>query len=359
MKLAELRDRRLHALHIARPALTEPAEVVARLGALQAQDYPGTLWAIGLRTQGAGIADVQRAIAERKIVRTWPLRGTLHCVAASDVHWLFDLLAPRVLKKFERRHRELNLDAKQFRAAERVLLRVLEGGAQRTRQELTECFRRSKLALEGPRLYHCLWYLAQHKLLCFGAPRGKQPTFTLLTDWVPAAASPLSREAALAGLALRYFSGHGPASLADLARWAGIGLGEAKLGLASVEKQLDRATVDGVPHYFAGEDSPPSAAVRDAFLLPGFDEYMLGYKDRAGFLDPQHADKIVPGGNGIFRPTLVLRGRVLGTWRAAERKRELSIELEPFAPLSAADRRLLSRAAERYGAFAGKLAQLA
>ena len=185
MNLAQLRARRLLALHIAAPTLTDPAEVVAHLGALQAQDHAGALWAIGLRTQGAGLADVQRAIAARRIVRTWPMRGTLHDVAAEDVHWLLDLLAPRVLARSAKRHRDLGLDSALFRKVERVFLRALDGGAQQTRAELRGQLARAKLQLSGPQLYHCLCYLAQHKLLCFGPPRGKQATFVLLNDWLP------------------------------------------------------------------------------------------------------------------------------------------------------------------------------
>jgi hypothetical protein len=269
-------------------------------------------------------------------------------VAAADVHWLLDLLAPRVVARSAKRHRDLGLDAALFRRAERTLTRALEGGAQLTREEL-----RARLQLEGPRLYHCLWYLAQHKLLCFGVPRGKQPTFTLLADWVPAPQRALPREEALAQLALRYFTGHGPASLPDLARWAGIGLTEAKLGLAAVLPQLTSARSSELPCYFAPQAGPQPTAASGAFLLPGFDEYLLGYADRDAVLEPEHAQAIVPGGNGVFRPTLVLRGQVAGTWRAQPSRRELRLELTPFAPLSAASRRLAARAEAHYARFLG------
>lgn len=357
MNLAELRATRLHSLSIAEPPARDPSQVVAHLCAMQAQDYAGALWAIGLRTPDARLPDVQRAVAERAIIRTWPMRGTLHCVTAADVHWLLDLLAPRVLHRSAKRHRDLALDAKLFHAAERVVVRALEGGRELTRSELRAQLARAKLPLEGPRLYHCLWYLAQQKLLCFGVPRDKQPTFTLLAERVEPPRDALPREVALATLALRYFTGHGPATVPDLARWAGINLGEARLALSAVEDQLACEPVASVPHYFA----PPTAArkpANSAFMLPGFDEYLLGYGDRAAILDPRHASAIAPGGNGVFRPTLLLRGRVVGCWRAAETRREVRVTVEPFAKLSRESLGLTRRALARYGHFMGKPALL-
>jgi hypothetical protein len=354
----ELCRRRLTHLQIAAPHAAHAAEVVASLAALQAQDHAGSLWAIGLRLRSGTLADVQGAVRERSIVRTWPMRGTLHFVAAADVHWLLDLLAAREIAGAAKRHRDLELDTATFLKAEKAFTRALRGGRQLTRAGMAEVLARAKVAAVGPRLYHCIWRLALEKVLCCGVPEGKQITFALLPEWVPPPKQKLAREEALAQLALRYFGGHGPAGALDLARWAGIGLRDARLGIDGAGRALIAETHAGEPVYSAHDGPPPSAAGRGMFLLPGFDEYILGYKDRGPFLQPEHADAIAPGGNGVFRPTIVHAGRVIGTWRGTATQREVRVAPAPFRPLTAAERRGVAKAAERYGSFLGKTARV-
>jgi hypothetical protein len=338
---------RLTTVQMAAMRAANAAEVVASLGALQAQDHPGSLWAIGLRLPNGTLADVRRAVREHSIVRTWPLRGTLHFVAAADVHWLLDLLAAREIAGAAKRHRDLALDTATFLKAEKAFTRALRGGRQLTRAGMGEVLARAKVEALGPRLYHCIWRLALEKVLCCGVPDGKQITFALLSEWVPEPKQTLARDEALAKLALRYFGGHGPASAADLARWAGLGLREARLGIDGAGAALTAELHAGEAVYSAREAPQPSAAARGVFLLPGFDEYILGYKDRAPFLRAEHADRIAPGGNGVFRPTIVHAGRVVGTWRGSATRRELRLMVSTFQPLAAAGRSGVALAAER------------
>jgi hypothetical protein len=195
--------------------------------------------------------------------------------------------------------------------------------------------------------------LAQEKLLCFGVPEGKQPTFTLLAEWVPDA-KPLDPEAALAKLAMKYFGSHGPATLADLMRWAGVTSAEAKLAVEGAGKALASETISAVRHWLAADSPQPTAAARGTFLLPGFDEYMLGYKDRSPMLPAEFASRIVPGGNGVFRPTVVYDGQVLGTWQASATKQNVRVAASPFAAWTGKHERQIERAAGRYAAFLGK-----
>jgi hypothetical protein len=348
----ELLRQRLVNLGIAVAAHASAADAVSALGAMQAQDYAGGLWAIGLRMRHGTLEAAEGALSDRTVVRTWLLRGTLHFVAAADVHWLLDLLAPRAIAGAAKRHRDLELDAPIFRKAERALTKALEGGRQLTRDGVRRAFEGAKLKLEGQQLYHCLWQLAQEKLLCYGLNEGKQPTYRLLSEWVPDPRHKLTTEDALAQLARRYFSSHGPASLQDLMRWADINAREAKLGVAGTADSLVAEEFDGVT-YWRARDPQPSAAGKQLFLLPGFDEYVLGYKDRSQFLPAEHANKIVPGGNGVFRPTIVYDGEVIGTWKATPRKGGLLVEPSPFARIAPAQSKLFVRAAADYARFLG------
>lgn len=348
MKPADLAHARLAAQQVTTPPARMAAEVVAALGAMQAQDYGGALWAIGLRLPGATEAAVERAIAERTIVRTWPMRGTLHLVASADARWMLELLTPRVLEAARKRHAELEIDDAFLRRVRKILVRALQGGRQLTRDAAFDLLAREGIETDAPRRYHIPFRLAQEGFLCFGAREGRQPTFTLLEEWTPNARR-LARDEALAELALRYFTSHGPATVQDFAWWSGLRAADARAALEAVASRLTRETVADATFWMASDLAFEPAAT--TYLLPGFDEFLLGYTDRDAVLAPRHAPKIVPGGNGVFLPTLVLDGQVVGTWKRTARKKALTLTLSPFARGSRSLVRAAAPAAERLGAF--------
>jgi hypothetical protein len=277
--------RRLASQQIARPNSKTPAEVVAWLGAVQAQDYLGALWAVGLRVPNATEQSVEQAIAARQIVRTWPMRGTIHFVAPPDARWMLELLAPRVILGTQSRLRQLDIDAQVLSRSADILAQALEGGQQLTRTALYELLAEGGIAASGSRGLHILGQLSMQGLLCFGARAGKQPTFTLLGEWAPEARS-LPRDEALARLALRYFRGHGPATIKDLMWWSGLTTAEVKTGLAQAGSKLRCEKIDSQEYYFDPEVPTGLDEDRRAFLLPPFDEFLVGYRDRSAMLDP-------------------------------------------------------------------------
>lgn len=319
----------------------DATQAVGAMAGLQGQDLEGAKWSIGLRVPKSTVADVERAFSEGELVRTWPMRGTLHVVAAEDVRWLLALTAKGNLRRAAYRRKQLGLDEKTLSKGRKVLERTLRG-KHLTREELLLALGRAKVSTEGQRGYHLLWDAAVQGLICTGAPRGKAQTFALLDEWAPKPRA-LEGDEALAELARRYFTTRGPASLKDFTWWSGLSAREAKRGLEAVKASLEEDD--------EGFFSPPglSAPASPTLLaLPGFDELLLGYQDRSASLDPKYAPRICPGGNGVFQPTLVLDGRVVGTWRRATR------ELELFTSLSRPRRRLADEALARYGTFLGK-----
>jgi hypothetical protein len=352
MTLRAIASLRLHAQGISRSRPAGPVEAVAALGGLQAQDYPGALWAIGLRSGGAGEAEVEAAVADGSIVRSWPMRGTLHFTAAADLRWMIRLLGPRSISGDRSRCRQLGIDAAALSSCRRLFIKALEGGRQQSRAVLFGLLEAAGIATDGQRGYHILFNLAQEGLICFAARDGKQQTFALLEEWTPDARI-LERDEALAELAGRYFSGHGPATLADFVWWSGLTVADARAGLALAAARLARETFEGEPHWFAMDRAParlPSGAVH---LLPAFDEYLLGYKGRAAVLDPRDAGRVAPGGNGLFRPIIVVDGRVAGVWRRVIKNGKVSVSIETFGAMSKARMRDLATAAGRYGRFLG------
>ncbi|MGH7712094.1 MAG: winged helix DNA-binding domain-containing protein [Gemmatimonadaceae bacterium] len=352
-KFTDIPSRRLRNQQIDRSAFESPDDVVRWFGAMQAQDYLEALWAVGLRTRAAVQADIEQAIAQRAILRTWPMRGTLHFVAPNDARWMLELLTPRVLARAAARYRELELTEAVFARAANVCVRSLESGRVLTRTALYEALGSARISTAASRGLHIVSRLSQQGLLCFGPRSGKQPTFVLLEEWVPNAKR-LTREEGLARLALRYFTSHGPAQLPDFTWWSGLTVGDARAGLAAVKSRLVSETIDGRTYWFA--DAPRltrhAVSAPRAYLLPVFDEYAVAYRDRSAVLDPALTKRVNAGG-GIFKPILVVGGSVVGTWKRVFTKGTVAISLTPFARLTKAQWRVVEAAADHYGRFRG------
>jgi hypothetical protein len=327
---SELALQRLFNQHIGGRKFQQPEEVVRWMGAVQAQDYQQALWAIGLRTHAATLADVERAIAAGKILRTWPMRGTLHFIPQEDVKWMLKLSASRMLNRDGRRQAQLELDHEILECCGKLFVEALSGGGRLTRLEMMQLLERENIRTTGQRGYHILWYSAQTGLICLGPMQGKQQTFVLLDEWATHSRD-LSREAALEELARRYFFSHGPATLPDFARWAGLPVSEARSGLEAAKPDLTGEKIDG-NDYWMGSDAAGSLPhlPSEAYLLPGFDEYLIGYKDRSAVLAEEFVQRVIPGKNGIFQPVVVFAGQVAGVWKRSIKKKSVEVTLMPF-----------------------------
>ncbi len=344
--------RRLAAQSIAPAVHARPADVVAHLGAVQAQDYLGALWAVGLRMKQATEADVERALAEREIVRTWPLRGTLHFVAAADARWMTDLLAPKQAKAATTRQLQFGIDGAVIMRARRVVEKHLEGGRRLTRPQLYAVLDRAKISTRMGRGLQLVWRLAHDGLICFGPREGKQQTFVLLHEWVPDTRA-LPRDEALGELAARYFTGHGPAALGDFAWWSGLTRTEARRAIEIAGARVVAETIAGEPSW-SGRDAPalaPAAATR-LHLLPPFDEFLVGYADRSAAVAAEHS-LFVNAGGGILNAAIVADDRVIGTWKRTLTRREVALAPASFEPLSRAHDKGIAAAFERYARFLG------
>ena len=354
---------RLTAQRLGLQRSASPADAVRWMLAVQAQDLPGAKWSLGLRTDDATEAAVDGALDAGEVVRTWPLRGTLHLVAAEDVMWLLSLTGSRQIGRAATRRGALGITDSDIERADEAVRAALAGGRVLPRDQLLARIREAGVATDGQRGYHLIRHLANTGTLLMGAAHGRGQTFALLEEWVKDPRA-VDHDEALGELALRYLRSHGPASDADLARWAGIPLGEARRGRAICGAAL--ATIDLAggtyhldPETLDGEAAAVPLVGTPLLLLPGFDEYLLGYGDRSVALAPEHADRIVPGGNGLFRPTIVVDGQVVGTWRRTARAADVLVVPELF---DAPDAELLARlsdAAEAYGSFLGHDVRLA
>lgn len=337
---------RLSNLRLSAPG-GSAAAIADWFGALQAQDLASGKWSLGVRIPGATESDVDAALATGVVLRTWPMRGTIHIVHPSNAHWMLELTGRRALNGLQARWDYLGLDRATVDKAADVLGEQLRG-KRLTRAECLAALEAAGIDTGGQRSYHLLWYSAQIGVTCIGPNEGTEQTFALLDEMAPDPRRPDHSEA-LALLARMYFQSHGPATRADFQRWTGLTASDTKRAVALADP--DTVSVAGEQMFLVpGEvaDAP------DALLLAGFDEFMLGYKDRSLFLEPQHARRIVPGGNGMFRATVAHRGRVVGTWQRKLLSKSVRVTVTGFQPLTASTQRAIERPALRYAGYLGK-----
>ena len=351
------------------PCTGAPRDVVSHMLAMQAQDYGASVWGIGLRLSNATLAVVEQAIADRMIVRTWPMRGTLHFLAAEDVRWMLSLLPQRAIARAKARERQLDLDAPTFTKARRVLARALEGGERIARPKAMELLEAAGISTKGQRGYHILARLTQEGLLVLGPLEGRQQTFALLDEWLPpepgsasavgSPSAPAPREEGLARLASRFFAGHGPATVDDLARWADLPKREATAATDAVAQTLECVDHEGSSYWFAPESTAAEKPPQRAHLLPAFDEYIIGYAKRELQLGA-HAKEYITriSRNGVLSQTVVIEGRAVGVWKRTKNADSVSIRLETFRKLNAGERRLVAEEADRFGRFLGVTASV-
>jgi Winged helix DNA-binding domain len=343
--------RRLVNQQIATPRFSSVLELVRWMGAVQAQDYRGGIWATGLRLDGVDAARVEAAIAARQIVRTWPMRGTLHFVPAEDARWMLDLLASRVDAGAAGRYLALGLDKAAFTRGERLIVRALEGGRSLTRPEAYALLERGGVAPHAQRGLHVLFHLSHVGRICQGPRRERQPTFVLLEEWIRKSRSP-TREEAFATLATRYFSSHGPATLPDFVWWSGLRVNDARLAIAAAGAQLTKESWDGRDWWSGPRTRARRSRRAAAVLLPPWDEYIVAYKDRraaTGHLSSRAEESLRTVGSSL----VLIDGRVRGAWRVTARARSARFNAEYWTAVTRAEKVAVREAARRYGRFFG------
>ena len=338
MKAEEVSLYRMVAQRLVGQDLTNVADVARWMTCMQAQDYPGARISLALRTAAGTLDDVDAALSSGEVLRSWPMRGTLHFVASEDIHWMLGLTTERLMKGVESRRQILQMDLPMVERAGDIAVAALTGGKRLDRQALIDLWAEAGLLEIKQRSYHFIWHLAQTGVLCYGPVSDGAQQIVLLDEWVPKPRV-LEHDEALGDWALRYFLRHGPATAKDFGHWTKLTVKDVKTGIAVAGDRLASINVDGIeylmdpalPDRFAAHKKDAAAV----HLLPGFDELILGYQERLPTLAKEHAPMIVPGNNGMFLATIVHKGRVIGTWKRVGTGKNRRMEIKPFAPLSA------------------------
>ena len=330
--LEEIRRLRLTYQGICDQRFGQPEEVVRWLGAVQAQDFAGAKWAIGLRMKKSSDERVEKAFNEGKFLRTHLLRPTLHFVAADDIRWMLALTSTRTRALWNSYYRKTGIDAATFRRSNDVLQVAMSGGNHLTRSEIRLEFKKARINSDGLRFGFLMSRAELDAIICSGVKRGAQQTYALLDERAPAQTQ-LERGEALARLALRYFTSHGPAATKDFAWWSGHPVGEARRALESVRSHLHAKIVDGETYWFSSSDFTQGRRVPACFLLPNFDEYLVGYSDRSILFDGKYKGKLCPRPDILSHYTIVCDGEVAGTWKRTIGPGGVRVQTSPFQKL--------------------------
>jgi hypothetical protein len=341
MMAPDLVSQRLQNQKLSAPDFKKPADVVRWFGAVQAQDLNGAKWALALRMQNATHSRIEEAYNQGKIVRTHLMRPTWHFVAPEDIRWLLVLTAPRVNIKAGPYYRKYELDAGTFKRSHKALTKALQGGKHLMRGDLKTVLNQAGVAADDPiRLAHILLRAELDGVVCSGPMAGKQITYALLDERVPATKAP-DRDEALGKLTRRYFTSHGPATLQDFIWWSGLTAADARRGVALVDRELVETLIDEKTYRSAKALRRAQRSERSAHLLPAYDEYLVAYQDRSA----------VSALDGLLGPAVIVDGRVVGTWKRTQDEKAVTIDLQPLSTLSNLERREISKAADRYAAF--------
>jgi hypothetical protein len=351
MTVADIRERRLLNQHLASPVFTNPADIVYYMGAIQAQDYAGAKWAIAQRLRGDTDSLIEKAFTDGDIIRTHVMRPTWHFVHPKDIRWMLELTSARVQATASTYHKQFQLDHTVFSACEKAIAKALQGGKQLMREEVANALQQAGVATNEQRFIHIMMQMELIGLVCSGGRQGKQFTYALLDERVPATKT-IDRQDALTALTKRYFTSHGPATLQDYVWWSGLTVADVKAGLEMVKHKLLSDTIDGNAYWFNERSDTPEHKTPVAFLLPNYDEYIVSYKDRSAAIESSDINKADPRGT-IFNHTIIINGRICAIWKRTIGKNKVDIEVIPFKPLSKLNQAAVTSAAKRYAKFLG------
>lgn len=311
MKFAEIASYRLKSQQLCNPDIASADALVGYFGAMQAQDPAMCKWALGVRIPGLSDAAVEKLMDSGKILRTHVLRPTWHLVHPDDVSWMIDLTAPNIRRLMKTNDRHLGLDEKTYAKALDVIGVAVNDHGPQTRKELMEILEFSGIDTSEYRSGHFLIAAELEKIIISGSRKGKEATYAAFKDRVKKEKN-LDREEALAELARRYFQSHGPSILEDFCWWSGLNKTDSRKGIGAIEKELESVEIEGRKYLFS--EGLSAINTKSAHLLPAFDEFFIGYKDRTAALEQMHHKKAMSV-NGIFRPVMLLDGQGVGLWK--------------------------------------------
>lgn len=344
MTLQEIAKRRLVSQQLAGTQIKSPVEMVEWFGAIQGQEYAQTKWGLGLRLLQYTDYDIESELSEGKILRTHLLRPTWHFVSSKDICWLLKLTAPRVHLSNAYMYRQLELDAKVFRRCNDILIKTLHGSKHLTREDINEQFKKHKIIAKGHRLSYIMMNAELEGIICSGAKKGNQFTYSLLEERVKQKNS-LTWDEALAELTARYFNSRSPATIKDFATWSGLTINDCRKGIKMIESSLTKEIIEQQEYFLKPDTSLPKERLNKIHLLPIYDEFIMGYNDRSAIMTLKNNTPFQ------YDSMIIYDGQVIGTWKRIITKNSIDIKYNFFKPLSRLENKAFNQSLNHLGDF--------
>jgi hypothetical protein len=340
---------RLRSQRLVTPHAVSAAEVVGSLLAVQAENPSQAAWAVAARTQDPDQADLARLLDDGAVVRTHVLRPTWHFVQAEDIGWLLDLTGPRIRRVTGQQLRIAHgLDERAISRAVAAVAQALAARGHLTRAQLADELDERGIGSGGQLLMILLAHAELDGLICSGRVVNGEHTYALMSERVPAPRR-LGRAEALAELALRYFTGHGPATERDLAYWASLSLTDVRASLRQVRDRLDSFQHQGRTFWHAPGEAPPRGPQQPAgHLLQILDETYRGYQDSRWVLD---AAGEVPRTREASTGMALVDAQLIAAMRRTIARDQVQFELRPYRALTPEQMEALDLAATGYGKY--------
>lgn len=332
MNTAELLNIRLYNQLLSTHDMKEPHEIVSWMGAMQSQALEQAKWAIGARLENKNVKDIDEALNTGKIIRTHILRPTWHFVSAEDIHWMFDLSSLRLRPIYRSYAKIYGADEPLIYRAIPVLEKVLMGGKHLTKEEIGGALFEQNVTLDDGHLKLTISYAEREGVLVNGRLKGNRQTFTLFEEWAPRKQT-VCKEEALERLARRFFTSHGPATIHDFVWWSGLTITECRQAIEMIRADFICETINGRDFWMRNDVKVPPTDGDSALLLPSFDEFVVSYKDRSEIIEDTHYGKVMTK-NGLFSPTIILNGEIIGSWKKIAQRNSPRIELSFFEKVS-------------------------
>ncbi len=352
MKLSEISNIRLASQRIEPSAFENVKKLVSWMGAMQSQDFAMAKWAIGARINGATNETVEAAFNKGEIIRTHLMRPTWHIISSDDIHWMLELTAPRIKSLMKSRNYELGLSDEVILKTNGIIEKALSEKEYLTREELTVKFNTANIKTDENRLSHILVSAELDGVVCSGPANGNKQTYALLSKRAPNR-KVLNKDEALAELAKRYFTSHGPATLKDFTWWSGLSVTEARKALDFVKSDFISETVNSEDYWFSGSLSEFRKNKSSVYFLPAYDEFLISYTNRSASISQVENPKAISN-NGIFRPVIIENGQVIAIWKRTIKKDNVIIEIDFFTPPDEKMKLRTEEAAIQFGIFLNK-----
>ena len=300
--------------------------LIQHYGCIQAQDTNQAHRCIASRLKWCIHSDIAKAINNKEIIRSRPMRGTLHYVDPSCIHWILNLCASKTLSWFKKRREFLGISEQDAESSLNIIDSALRGWNILTRSQLWHILQESGIPMHTQWLYHLTCYAATKKLICFWPKDGKEDTFVLLNEWIPKSHT-ITYDEQLAQLTRMYIRSHGPCTSDDLHRRCGLWKNICKQAINSILSELCTIEYNDKEYYYYDQwFTIDDKHVSPWLLLWGFDEYFLWYKERSFITNKEYISQYYTK-NWIFFPLIVYRGKIIGTRNRQIKRSSININI--------------------------------